>query len=238
MGAEIISNELIKTLGNAGLLERLDANTRNEGIKYSDNIIGLLEGLEVERIQGVGDDFIPNTKFYNMVGAIYPALQSESRKRALNAYMQQFNGINYIKVQENHTPFIREPLVLAGIDIESLLYWPGLDEGKDIIQRHDNFAELKEEVMDDAGLFKPKVVNSDFCVGYALLRSDMSPFGDEYAESCNPAFLDRVVEAVVLMRTGHDDGHNIEKGKARLKELLPPRLHNTIEAKYSQWLCT
>lgn len=233
MCAEIVCKDLIKTLGNAGLLERLDAKTRDEGIKYSDNIIGLLEGLEVERVQGIGDDFIPNTKLYNAVGVIYPALQPESRKRALNAYMKQFDRINYISVQENHTPFIREPLVLAGIDTESLLYWPGLDEGKNIIQCHGNFAELKEEVMDGSGLFKPKAVKSDFCVGYALLRSDMSPFGDEYSKACNPAFLDRVVEAVVLMRTGHDDGHNIEKGKARLKELLPSRLHKTMEAKYS-----
>ncbi len=235
MGTEIVSNDLIKILGNAGLLERLDANTRNEGIKYSDNIIGLLEGLEVERVQGIGDDFIPNTKLYNAVGVIYPALQPESRKRALNAYMQQFNGINYISVQQNHTPFIREPLVLADIKNESILYWPGIDEGKNIIKRHDNLAELKEEVMDGAGLFKTEVVNSDFCVGYALLRNDMSPFGDEYSKSCNPAFLDRVVEAVVSMRIGKaGDGHNIEKGKTRLKELLPSELHDSIEAKYSR----
>jgi hypothetical protein len=238
MDTKIVSKDLIKVLGNAGLQERLDAKTRSEGIKYSDGIIGFLEGLEVERVQGIGDDFIPNIKLYNMIGAIYPALQPESRKRALNAYMRQFNRINYISVQENHTPFIREPLVLADIDNESHLYWPGLDEGKNIIKRHDNFAELKEEVMDGNGLFKPEAVNSDFCVGYALLRNDMSPFGDEYSKACNPAFLDRVVEAVVLMRTGHDDGHNIEKGKSRLKELLPSRLHGTIEAKHSRWACS
>ncbi len=232
MGAEIVSNDLIKILGNAGLLERLDANTRNEGIKYSDNIIGLLEGLEAERVQGIGDDFIPNTKLYNVVGAIYPALRPESRKRALNAYMQQFNGINYISVQENHTPFIREPLVLANIDNKSQLYWPGLDEGKNIIHRHDNFSELKKEVMDGNGLFKLEAVNSDFCVGYALLRNDISPFGDEYSKSCNPAFLDRIVEAVVIKRVGGDD--DIKKGKARLKELLPSALHSTIEAKYAR----
>ncbi|MBU3957713.1 MAG: hypothetical protein KKB25_01420 [Nanoarchaeota archaeon] len=233
MGAETVCKDLIKILGNAGLVERLDAETRNEGIKYSDNIIGLLEGLEVERVQGIGDDFIPDTKLYNALGAIYSVLQPESRKRALNAYMQKFDGTNYISVQENHTPFIREPLVLADIDNERHLYWPGLDEGKNIIQMHDNFAELKEEVMDGNGLFKPEAVNSDFCVGYALLRNDMSPFGEEYSESCNPAFLDRVVEAAVSMRIGKAAAMgNIEKGKSRLKELLPSKLHDTIEAKY------
>ncbi|MFZ3077959.1 MAG: hypothetical protein WA139_05860 [Candidatus Aenigmatarchaeota archaeon] len=232
MCAEIVSNDLIKILGNAGLLERLDAKTRNEGIKYSDSIIGFLEGLEVERVQGVGDDFVPNTALYNAVGAIYPALQPESRKRALNAYMKQFNGINYISVQENHTPFIREPLVLADIANTSQLYWPGLDEGEKIIQQHNSFAELKKEVMDDNGLFKPNAVKSDFCVGYALLRNDKSPFGDEYSKVCNPTFLDRTVEAVVIKRVG--SGDDIKKGKARLKELLPSRLHDTIETKYSR----
>ncbi|MCK4634749.1 MAG: hypothetical protein KAT37_02640 [Candidatus Aenigmarchaeota archaeon] len=214
-----ISQKLINTLGDAGLPERLDKSTFKEGVKYADKLIELVKGIRPKRVQGVMDDFLPDTALYNALGAIYSGLTPDSKKDALNAYITQFDHVNYFYIQINHTPYIREPLVLADVFVENALYWPSLDEGKKLVKEYNNFANFKEEVMMPDGMFNPKKIDSDFCVAFAALRSDMSQYGPEYTKACHPKFLDRVIEGIVNMRIGRKDP----------KEGLPQEVHSIIE---------
>ncbi len=198
-----------------------DAYTTDEG-----NIRGFIEG-----IAGGPMELIPH-KLYNAVGAIYPYLKREQKDRALRGVLSILDRRNYLEVNGatavGHTPGIREPLLLADIKITRHLYWPGLDEGKLLIPKYTTFSELKEDVIDEYGHFNRKVL-SDFLVAYALLRSDISPYGEEYAKVAEPLFLERTVQAIVAMRFAHSDIVDIQKGKERLEELLPKSVHERIE---------
>ena len=66
--------DIIQTLGQSGLLERLDETNRSQGLSDYQILIDLVRDKEYERIQGIGDDFIPDSDLYNVVGAIYPLL--------------------------------------------------------------------------------------------------------------------------------------------------------------------
>ena len=66
--------EIIHTLGQSGLLERLDENSRSQGLFDHQVLIDIVRGKKYERVQGIGDDFIPDSDLYNVVGAIYPIL--------------------------------------------------------------------------------------------------------------------------------------------------------------------
>ena len=84
-------------------------------------------------------------------------------------------------------------------------------------------------------MFDPTKVRSDFCVAYAALRSNTSPFGAEYVRTCNPEFLDRVVGGIVALRFGRaKDDSDVKEGNSRLKELLPNSLHDLVKQKYEQ----
>lgn len=230
------SKKLIHELGSAGLAERLDKATIAEGVKHSKELIELVHDMTFERDPHFRDDTFPDMDFfdaYNALGAIYPFLSRELKDNALRAYLKQFDGINYRFVQINHTTNICEPLVLADLRVIRPKYWPGLDEGKEKIKSYRNFEEFKDNLMTADGIFIPEKVKSDFCVAYAAIRSDMSPYGAEYAKECHPDFLKRVVKGIVNMRFGSCENKNdIIKGHARLRELLPQEIHPLIDKNY------
>lgn len=184
----------------------------------------------ISAIAGGPHEAVPHA-VYNAVGAVYPYLNRTQKDRALSkVVLGILDNINYIYVQETHTPGIREPLLLADIAIVRALYWPGMDNGKDLVQRFQSFDTFKQEIMDQEGLMRKDKVNSDYVVAYSLLRSDFCSFGEEYVKSANPSFLDRVVQGIVSMRFSDkpSDKTKINERTDRLKELLPESLHAKI----------
>ena len=112
----------IATLGNNGLLERLDSEVRTTGLNNYQQLINLVKDQKHPRIQGIGDDFLPDFRLYNALGAVYPLLDRKQRDEAVKAHLQQFDKLNYLAVNFNHTPTIREPLLLGDIVTSRPLY--------------------------------------------------------------------------------------------------------------------
>lgn len=172
---------------------------------------------------------------YNAVGTVYPFLDRERKDKALGKVLNIMDMINYFYVQISHTPFIREPLLLGDIYVARRLYWPGLDEGDSILKQFgnsgsDSFANLKNAIMDDDGNFRKDKVRSDFVVAYSLLRSDRCEFGELYANSANPAFLERTLQAITGMRFARAESQKEQtEGRERLKELLPETVQDKID---------
>lgn len=221
--------EIIKTLGSLGLLERLDKKTRDMGLSDYQLLINLVGDKKYKRVQGIGDDFIPDAGLYNAVGAIYPLLDRGQRDEAVRAHLRQFDMLNYLAVNSNHTPNIREPLLLADIIIVRPLYWPGLKDEKHLWNGKASFSDLEKEIMTEGGLFEPAKVKSDFLVAYALMRKDFTSFGEDYAKSANPEFLNRVIKGIVALRFANAAKDQVNKGRERLYELLPSLVHDRIE---------
>ena len=221
------NTELIRKLGSLGLLERLDEPTRKLGLANHKDIIDAVRNKKYEREPHIGDDFVPDTGLYNAVGAIYPLLDREQRDDAVRAHLRQFDQVNNMYVSLNHTPFIREPLLLADITILRAGYWPGLKDEKDLWKNRD-----KDVIADviAGGLFDPSKVQSDFLVAYALLRSDFTSFGDDFVVAANPDFLNRVLKGIVALRFAkREDPEEIEAGRNRLYKILPESVHDRIE---------
>lgn len=222
--------ELIKTLGSLGLLERLDEENKEAGLLDYQILVDLINHKRYKRVQGIGDDFVPNTNLYNAIGAIYPLLNREQRDNAIKAHFKQFDKLNYLAVNSNHTPYIREPLLLADIKIARPLYWPGLTDEKQLWDGKKSFGELEKNIMAENGLFNREKIKSDFLVAYAIMRKDITPFGNDYVKVANPEFLKRVMKGIVALRfTKATDEKEISKGRNRLYELLPKVVHERIE---------
>lgn len=173
-------------------------------------------------------------KIYNAVGAAYPYLDREKRDLALRQVINIFDGLNYAYVNGlygvGHTTGIKEPLLLADIAIIRNLYWPGLDEGKLLLKKYDNFFDLSKDLIDEDGMFETRKVNSDFVVAYALLRSDYCSYGEDYIQIANKTFFERVLKAIVNIRFAHAESEEkIIKRIDRLKELLPESIHSMLE---------
>lgn len=173
---------------------------------------------------------------YNAIGEQYPTYDRETKDAALHGLLRVFDMLNKAEVDgsrgDGHTTGIREPLLLSDIGIVAFRYWPGMDEGKYAAKKFKTFSELEKEIM-IGGKFDPTKVRSDFLVGYALLRSDMSKFSESYASAAEPAFLERVLRGIVGLRFG---GHLAEpaEGMARLRKLLPKSTHERIGQYYSE----
>jgi hypothetical protein len=188
----------------------------------------------VEAVAGGPMETIP-WAVYNSVGAAYPYLDREKRDRALGKIISILDLRNYAEVNGGrgygHTPGIREPLLLSDITIARSFYWPGLHDEDHKWKKYTSFSELQKEMMDKTGMFKPEAVNSDFLVAYAFLRSDTCSWGEDYAKEANPNFLERVLKGIVALRFGRKllDEQEIDKGRKRLMELLPKRVHGRIE---------
>jgi len=220
---------IIQTLEQSGLLERLDDETRKARLSQFQLLTeGIGRGGD-KRVQGIGDDFLPNTDSYNAVGEIYPLLDRGQRDQAISAHLDKFDCINYYYVSVNHTPYIREPLLLADIAIARFRYWPGLHDEKKLWRNKKSFAELEKEIIIDKGLFNPEKVRSDFLVAYALMRNDFTNFGDDYVKTANPEFLNRVMKGIVALRFARAKDEEIDKGRNRLYNLLPKAVHDKIE---------
>ncbi len=222
--------ELIEELGSLGLLERLDSSTRSQALLDQEILTSLVNGKKYERVQGIGDDFIPDSSLYNAVGSIYPLLDRRQRDNIIRAHLNQFDRLNYLAVNSNHTPNIREPMLLADIIIARPLYWPGLNDEKALWEGKNSFAELEEEVITENGLFDPTKVRSDFLVAYAIMRKDFTQFGEDYAKVANPDFLNRVIKGIVALRFAGAKDKEIESKRNSLYELLPKSVHEKIES--------
>ncbi len=188
----------------------------------------------IEAIAGGPMETIP-ANVYNAVGVVYPHLDRARKDKALRRVLDIMDGINYGYVQESHTPFIREPLLLADIYVVRRLYWPGLDEGKALLKQFGNtdiedFLRLKEEIIDEDGLFRGDRVRSDFVVAYSLLRKDYCAFGEFYVGSANPFFLERTLQAITGMRFARAESEEeILCRRERLRELLPASVQDRID---------
>ncbi len=196
----------------------------------------------IEAIAGGPFEAVP-WALYNAVGAIYPYLEREQKDKALRQILSILDKRNYTEVNgergSGHTTGIREPLLLSDIGIVRPIYWPGLDEGRYLINKYNNFFDFQKDLIDKNGIFRHKSVahdfkgigvNSDFVIAYALLRSDFCDFGEQYVKQANSSFLDRALHGIVALRFSRaETQEDIEKGSKRLKELLPKPLHNRIE---------
>lgn len=166
---------------------------------------------------------------YNAVGKFYPGLTNQQKVGALAEVMGIMDRERYDVVQNTHTAYIREPTLLADVSIIEPLYWPGIDEGRDVVQKYKTFGDLKDSIMRPDGTFDPRSVKSDFVVGYSLLRSDISGFGEDYTKAANKAFLYRALQSIVDLRFFFNKSP-IDEGTKRLKELLPKSLYGNIDA--------
>lgn len=222
--------ELVKIIGSLGLLERLNEEIRNEGLANFPFLINSVRDQKYETTQGIGADFIPDDNLYNAVGAVYPLLDIEQKNDAIKAHLNQLDGINYYYVNRNHTPFIREPLLLTDITIARPLYWPGLHDEEHLWRKKNSFSEIEKEIMTERGLFRADKVKSDFLVAYALMRSDFTRFGGDYIKVANPEFLERVLKGIVALRFAKETSkEEIDKGRNRLCILLPKAIHDKVE---------
>ncbi len=222
------TEHLLEALGKPGLIERVDKTVLAEGLANFKPLVERVREHQEPSVQGIGDDFIPDSRLYNMLGALYPALDREQRDAVLRALWVQFSSVNDFHVQENHTSTIREPLLLGDIGTVKRHYWPGLEEATALVGRYASFEDFRAHQMTDEGLFQ--VVRSDFCVAYALLRVDKCRFGSDYVRAAHPAFLERTVRGIVAMRFGdYSEEAIVRERGARLRELLPVELHSKIE---------
>jgi hypothetical protein len=183
----------------------------------------------IEATAGGPHEAVPSA-VYNAVGEVYPYLERPQKNRVLGRVLDCMDKLNYVYVQLSHTPFIREPLLLADIKIVRWLYWPGLNDEENLWKGRQGFYEIHHEIMDENEMFRKNVVKSDFLVACALLRKDFCNFGEEYAKAANPEFLERVMKGIVAMRFARaENSEDVSSGKARLEELLPESLHSRIE---------
>jgi hypothetical protein len=176
----------------------------------------------------------------NIVGSFYPHFNRERQDRALTGLLNIYDSINSGYVNggrgEGITEGIHEPLLLRDIDIVRPGYWPGLYEGERLLKKNPEFAIWQNEFLTPDGRFIPRTVKSEFLVAYALLRSDMSTLGEAYAEYAEPAFLERTLRAIVgsyfggAIKKEKDKKEIIAERTSHLRELLPPALHERIDA--------
>ena len=228
-------DSIISQLGDNGIAERVNEDVIKNGVLQADSIINAVQNIQVERVQGIGDDFIPDTHLYNALGAIYPYLSIEFKNKALRAYLSQLDKVNYYYTQLNHTSKIRDPITLSDILTVRYFYFPGLDEGKEIFRKSSDFNSFREGYMTNDGLFEKDKIDSDFLVAYSAIRTDTSPFSSEYIKACHPGFLKRVVKGIVniLLSYGKEE-EQWKKNYKSLKQILPKALHPSIQVNYEQ----
>jgi hypothetical protein len=171
---------------------------------------------------------------YNAVGAVYPYLDRKQKNRALGEIIFRIlDTRNTAEVNGErgmgHTTGIREPLLLSDICIARPAYFPGLYDEQHLWKDKVCFCDLRAEIMDEEGMFDPRKVNSDFLVAYALLRSDFTSFGEEYAEAANPAFLERVLKGITALAVARcRKKEEVEEGMRIIINILPSKLHKNL----------
>ncbi|QQG39895.1 MAG: hypothetical protein HYS81_00605 [Candidatus Aenigmatarchaeota archaeon] len=238
------------------LLEEMKRNPE-EGIKLIRPSMGKAIRDAYDGPDGLGASYVMamaggphesiTAPIYNAVGAVYPYLTREQREAALREVLGMMDHNNYLIVQTAHTPFIRNPILLSDITIPRPHYGPGLDgENQGLIKkgrageeelkagRYEDFESFAKECILPDGLFDPDVVRNDFIVGFSVLRSDYCDWGADYVRVVDGEFLEQTMRGIVSMRFAPRRGketttESIERGTARLKELLPESLHDRIE---------
>lgn len=187
----------------------------------------------VESIAGGPAEHVPGA-LYNAIGSAYPYLERKQKDEAVGEILGILDGINYAYVQNSHTNMIKEPLLLADITLARPLYWPGIEEGIYHVGKHKTFGDFDEKNIDENGLFN-RNVQSDFCVGFALLWNKYSKWGEDYVEIANENFLERLVKGIVAWQFGksrNQEDPTEEKIQKRIKDLeeaIPKSLHSRIE---------
>jgi hypothetical protein len=201
---------------------------------YTDEKEGNVRAF-VEAIAGGPCETIP-WALYNAIGAVYPFLERPQKDKALGKIFGILDRRNWAEVNgergAGHTTGIREPLLLSDIAVARDIYWPGLHDQEYLWKGKTSFKELQLEIMTNDGLFRKDKVRSDFLVGYALLRSDFSNFGEDYLRAADPEFLDRTLRGIVALRFAQRRGDyvpDVATGTERLKALLPRSVHDRIE---------
>ena len=182
----------------------------------------------IESLAGGPNEVVPSA-VYNAVGAVYPYLERPQRDKALRQILNILDGINYRYVQSSHTPFIREPLLLADITICRGIYWPGLEEGVNLMKRYSCFAELKEKTIDEEGLFRKNKVKSDFVLAAALVHGKNSSWGNDYIDTAHPEFLNRVFKGIVAIDFARTPPEEFESIVKEFHEVWPERFCKRIE---------
>lgn len=166
---------------------------------------------------------------YNAVGDVYPLLERKDRFGALRQVLRCLDQNNTQHVQDTHTRGIREPLLLTDIAVVRPVYWPGLEEGQFKIKQYESFEELKENLIDENGMFKRDKVESDFIMGWTLLCSAWSRWSEDYAKVANPKFLERTVKGLVnYCFAKRTDPKSIRQEIADFKTHLPEQFHSRI----------
>lgn len=238
---DLIISNLVAKLGPAGIKERVSNETLLEGVKFADQIIDGVKNLTYERVQGIGDDYLPDLYAYNALGTIYPYLTMEQRENAVRAFLGHFDCLRYDRVQYNHTSKIMEPIALTDILSARWLYFSGLEDETKQIGEAKKLKKFESIYMTKDGLFKPNKVDSDFLMAYAALRTDTWDYAKEYAREAHQQFLDRVVKG--LVNVFFSDAKTEEKVKEKKKDItriLTPEVYPLIDYHLSKkdWINT
>ena len=183
----------------------------------------------IESIAGGPHEAIPSA-VYNAVGEVYPYLERPQKDKALRRVLNILDGINYVYVQNSHTPFIREPLFLADISVCRWLYWPGVEDGIGLMKKYSTFEELKDETIDERGLFRRDRVRSDFVLATALMHGKYSQWGDNYIDVANPTFLDRVFKGIVAVDFARVPQEKLESRLKEFHEVWPERFKQRLDS--------
>lgn len=175
----------------------------------------------------------------NAVGSVYPHLGREDRERAVGKILEFLDGKNYAYVNgaagPGYTTGIDDPLLLSDISIVRPFYWPGLEEGEQIVNQYsggerleqdENYEKLREDILDE----KARVtgdVDSEFLVAYTLLRDDYSDFAQDFAQYLDSEFLNRTLRGITALRFGLFADNEAE-GIQRIEDILPEILHEDV----------
>ncbi len=189
---------------------------------YTDPKTGKNARFFVEAMAGGPLEIIPR-KIYNAIGAAYPLFDRATKDAALHGILSILDYRNYQEVQMSHTNGIREPLLLSDIVVVRGLYWPGLESEAAVIKRYTYFHELWAEISDGSH-FNPRQVESDFLFAYALLRSGICSWGEEFVEVAEPRFLDRAIKSIVAIWF-----HKGKHTKKEIREIMPESTHQKID---------
>lgn len=220
---------LIEILGEAGIQEKVDKSVLEQALKQKKEIISYVNGMSDKKNRY-------DHRLYNTLGAIYPSLTRAEKDEALGALLHLLDNMTN-NVAQVYSSYIREPLLLADLRLVRNEYWPGIDEGKKIIKKHDdNYLSIRQEILAENRLFRNEKVSSDFCVAYALLRSDTSSNGQAFCGALEPSFMIRAVNGIVNLHFGFDKmTHNEQvENYAHLKKIMPNTACNLIDEFYKE----
>lgn len=156
-------------------------------------------------------------------------MERSQKDKALKQILKILDGINSSYVQISHTPYIREPLLLADISICRRIYWPGFDDGLNLIKKYSSFKKFKNETIDEKGFFRRNKVKSDFILATVLMHGKYSEWGNNYIDVANPNFLNRVFNGIVTMDFSQVCQHKFGERVMKFNNIWPKRFAEKLE---------